>query len=162
MDDYKFAIIFNDTTNKTIEFYGDSKSDDLHIACLLEAARQMYPDEEIFNQLNIRHLPITAIYFLTELGNIVVMNSTKFSEKELAKYGKTAEIILPEEISSKQITALKELMNNIDNYSIEVDTNLGIKDGMVRLNSHTGLKNEEFDKIMDIIGEECHLVKKAR
>ena len=43
MDDYKFALILD---SGEIKRFGDSKSEDYHVACMLDAARDMYPDSK--------------------------------------------------------------------------------------------------------------------
>lgn len=125
-----------------------------------EAGKELYPNEKIFDMISVYHPSIVPIYFFTNLGNVVVTNSTKYDEKELRRYGRSALIALPSYVTQTQILALKELMKDLENFSIEVDTNLKLVDGVVSSNSHCGIKSNEFDKILDIIGEECTVEKK--
>ena len=134
MNDYKLAIIHGKDDEKRnikagqMEKVGNvADSDVLHVTCLLDYAKQKYPDIEIFHNLNYRHRPETVGYFFTLLGDAIFFNTTK----NVAKYGKEGMLMLPQEISPLQKEKLFELSKTISDFSLIIISDLTLEDGFV-------------------------------
>lgn len=108
-------------------FYGNMLGGDFHINVLLDIVKSKYSDVDYLKGLNPRHSPEVVSYFLCELGNIVVLNITK----DANKYGKSAMIMLPCELSEKQESSLLEFCNTIESFSVFLLYDLEIVDGLL-------------------------------
>ena len=159
MDNYKFALFFPDGE---IRYYGDSKSDDYHVGCMLDAARELYPDNQVFKMLNERHLPTTIAYYLTEVGNIVFLNLTHYKREGLTKYGKSGMFMIPNEITQKQLEALKEFESEIKDFDVIIKTDLIIEDGFLESKTLSGMMGSLDDKLIDLISKKCRIIEKNK
>lgn len=165
MDDYKLAIIFNgdneanNIKNGDMLFLGDSKSDDLHVKCLLDLARKLYPDNQIFQMLNTKHFPTTIAYYLIKMGHIVFLNTTHYRDDLLLKYGKSGELLLPESLNEAQVKSLEKLADLIHDNRIEVTSNMYVDNGFVAGKSFDVPMYEITTKeFIDMISKNCEFL----
>lgn len=161
MDDYKFALILD---NGQVKRFGDSKSEDYHVACMLDAARNMYPDSQIFEMLNEKHLPTTIAYYLTEMGNIVFLNLTHYKREGLTKYGKSGMFMIPDEITQSQLESLRNFEKEIVGFDVTIRTDLRIEDGFLETKTLSGMMGSLDDKLVELISKNTTVIedKKAR
>ena len=135
MDDYKGFILFgNDEENYSdgqVVMFGDIKSDDLHIANLLEVANTYFPNDPILSRLTIHHSPEVVAYFISTMGNIVFLNLTKYNGNNVSRHGKSGLLMLPDEVTEKQIETLKELGKDLEAYDLIIKTNLKLNEGLL-------------------------------
>lgn len=168
MDNYKFAIIFgsdspNNTHDGDIVYYGDNANGEMHIKSFLNFIQEYYNDNESLLRINIRHQPTMPAYLLTELGNIIFLNTTSLEEKELAKYGRNGIMFLPREITNKQFESIVNDFDKIKDYDLMIKSNFRVEDGFLHSDTvmTTGkITQEEFkNKIESLttIKEEKHL-----
>lgn len=134
MDIYKLALIYgkNDELRQIhdgqIKKIGNVLEEELlHATCLLDHAKEIYPNVTIFKQLNNRHRPETIGYFFTLLGNILFLNTTKNVEK----HGKRGILMMPNDWTEAQTESLKQLCHMIGDFSITIFYDLKITDGML-------------------------------
>lgn len=134
MDHYKLALIYgkNDEVRQIhdgqIKRVGNLlEADLLHATCLLDHAKEIYPNVTVFKQLNNRHRPETIGYFFALLGNILFLNTTKNVEK----YGKRGILMMPNHWTKLQQEALKQFCDVIEDFSITILYDLKIVDGML-------------------------------
>ena len=149
MDDYKIALIHGDQfvekglMDGSVELIGEIEQDSLHIASLLNYAKSTFSQLPIFSQLTIRHQPEVIAYFLTRLGLTVFFNMTRYDENNLRKYGKIGMLIFPDELTPKQEMALKEFAQNISDFSISINYDLVINDGILNSKTIQGCNHEK-------------------
>ena len=151
IDNYKVAFIYGedderrDIKNGKIEMIGNIHDEnEIHIICLLEHAKERYPDIEIFKRLNNRHTPDIAGYFFTLLGHIVFFNTTK----NIEKYGKTGMFMMPKSLSDNQRKTLIEFVENLEEYHISICYDLDLVDGILEAKELYPLEKEKPLKLL--------------
>ena len=144
MDDYKCAIINENGIDKV----GDSRSEDIHTICLLEEARKIHPDNQYFKMLNVKHLPSTISYYLTEAGDIVFLNTTNYRKEELKKYGRSGIFFLPSVITNKHIESLEKFLPMIEDFKVEIKADFSIEDGILMYKT---ISTSDIDVKVDLI-----------
>lgn len=137
-----------------IEFIGAIEKDSLHVVSLLEYAQNTFSQLPIFNQLTIRHQPEIIAYFLTRMGIAVFFNMTRYDENNLKKYGKTGMLMLPDQLTQKQETSLKEFSQSISDFSICINYDLTIESGILDSKMIQGCNHE---KPLELL--ECYFEK---
>lgn len=153
MEKYKLAFIHGSADEKrriqegTIERVGDALDEDVyHSQCLLEYAKENYPDIEVFKRLNWRHKPETIGYFFTLFGNIVFLNTTK----NMHKYGKTGIFLFPSDITDKQKQSLEDFSKRIEDFSVSIFYDLHLQDGMLDGKELYAVENESPLKVLEL------------
>ena len=144
MDNDKLILIHPDGS---MEHIGNAKDEnEAHSVCLLDYAKEAFPEVEIFKKLNYRHSPATIAYFYTRLGEIVVLNITKNASKN----GKTGYIMLPNEVTIEQVASLYSLEKTLSGYHIGISRNLKL-DEIGQPHGTTIYTNDEntFKDILD-------------
>ena len=151
IDEYKMIIIPPEGVPNLLDGeifpYGKKIEYDKHVPCFIDFCKSYYANIPIFQKLTVRHTPEVFAYFLSDLGNIIFLNTT--SEVSLKKYGKTGIVFLPEAPSEKQRESLYVLAQEIDDYRISVLYNLSLIDGMVSGNELHAASSE--DKAINMI-----------
>lgn len=143
MNDSRAVIIHPDGT---VDLLGNRyDKDEMHIFCLLDYADKTYPDASMFQKLSIHHQPEIAAFFLTLLGNVVILNTTSMEEK----YGKSGMAFMPSELTEQEINTLYEFAGTIPDYKIDMlyDMNVdsGVLDGQTLYSVESNFK-ELLDK----------------
>lgn len=158
---FKLAIIYGeDDSNKNIydgkiETYGNIEDASSHMEIILDASKNKYPEITTFSQLDYRFQAEVPAYILTRLGNIVFFDITKYKNGTV-KYGHNGFLMLPDTITPKQKESLETLIAHYDNYSISINYDLTLHDGMIdgRFLQSTNQENalhllQRYYKIMD-------------
>lgn len=133
MDNYKLAFIHGRSNSErkiyegNIDKYGELGDGNLHILCLLDYAKEKYPDVPIFKQFNDKYAATTVGFVYTMLGDVVFFNTTT----NISKYGKTGIFMLPDNITDKQKEAMYALANSINDYSVNIYYDLKLEDGIL-------------------------------
>ena len=130
IDNYKALIIngVNDKSNDVdghVDFVGPIGECDYHIDCLLEYAREKYPNVSIFQRITDRCEPDVPIYFLTWLNNVVYIN---ISGNRNGKYGM---LFLPDEVTENQMKEIYELVKQIPKAHVDIVYDMDFDDGFV-------------------------------
>ena len=163
MDDHKGFILFgkDDENDKYHDgesiMFGNSKSDDLHIASLLDIAKTYFPEDPILSKLNIRHQPEVAAFFMVEMGNVVFLNTTKYNGNNISIYGKSGMLMLPSTISNKQIESLKELTQSLIDYDLIIKTDFNLNNGMLESKTLVCMDKINPDKLIELVNDNCHV-----
>ena len=126
----------------------------MHTDIMIEYGLHIYGEESIFGILsNDNYLPNVPAYFLSEeYGSIVLLN---ISDK---KFGKQALLYLPSTVSFNQIDSLNSITKDMKGFSLEVNYDISLKDGLVE--SSTCII--KCDGKSDIIPNEQKKVKKKK
>lgn len=149
MDEYMVALIYGDNGIKSdgnfgkVEKIGKFNSSDLHSACLLELARDKFPEVGIFHKLNFRHQPNVIGAFFTKLGHAIFINISN-------QKSKMGILLLPDDISKNFKDMLYSFSNEVENYNILLAYNLRFEDGLLKYES-LGDSSEycSLEKILD-------------
>ncbi len=165
MDSYKLAIIYSEDNNMKnikdgqLKMLGDAyDSEELHIKCLLDLAKEIYPEVDIFRKITYRHTPEIASYFFTLLDNIVFLNTTKNMEK----YGKTGMLMMPKNLSEKQIDTLISFTENLKDYSISICYDLELIDGILESKELHSLEKEQTIKLLETYFQRENRINKSK
>lgn len=165
IDSYKLAIIYGKEDNiknikdGQIEMRGNAYDFDvIHIKCLLDFAKERYPEVEIFKRLNYKHTPEIASYFLTLLDNIVFLNTTK----DIEKYGKTGIFMMPKTFSEMQIDTLISFTENLKDYSISICYDLELVDGILESKELHSLDKKQAIKLLETYLQKENRVIKSK
>lgn len=156
MDNYKVAFIYGeDLEDKglldgSIEQYGDMKKDSLHVAYLLDYAKEHFGEMPIFNRLTIKHQPELVAYFLNQLGIIVFFNMTKYDENYIKKHGKDAMLMLPDNLTDKQKDTLRKLAEDISDFNLLINYDITLDTGILDSKTIQGSDNETPSELIEI------------
>ena len=149
IDKYKIVFIHGDQFKEKgledgkIEFCGAYEEDNLHSFNLLTYAKEKFSEMPIFNQLNVRHQPEVIAYFLTKLGIMVFLNSTKYDEISLKKYGRSGIFLMPDSPTEKQQNTLLELTNTMSSFDTSINYNLLMEDGILNSKQISNINQEK-------------------
>ena len=150
MDDYKLAFIYGtneeecDIWDGKIEKFGDSSDEDsFHSTCLLDHAKERYPDVQIFKKMGFRHKPETIGYFYTLFGHILFLNTTK----NVQKYGKSGLFMLPSNVTEKQKESLFKFCEEIEDFSVHILYDLNIEDGILEGKELSSVENKNISSL---------------
>ena len=133
MDYFKVAII---KMNGKCDMVG-TDVEELHSQCLLDYANNNY-DAKIFKKLNFRHRAEVISYFLTQLGDIVFLNTTK----DVEKYGYIGVLMLPRNITNVQRDSLDQFLEKISMFNICLVTDLYLDGGILQANELYPISDE--------------------
>lgn len=148
INEYK-AIIINGTNDKSndidghVDFVGPIGECDYHVDCLLEYARDKYPDVSIFQRITDRCEPDVPIFFLTWLNNVVYIN---ISGNRVGKYGM---LFLPDEISEKQLKLIYELAKQIPKAHVDIVYDMDFDDGFVESKEFNYERGKGFEETLN-------------
>ncbi len=163
MDNYKVSLIFDgqveNTRNGQIVKSGDSKGEELHIETLLDLSKKYFSTHSVLSQLNYKHRPETVAYFMTKMGTVVFLNTTRYTEACLKKYGKSGMFLLPDTITEKQFDAIKILAGDIVDFNITYITDLKLEDGMVQGKNTMGSKITDNEMVINDILNKVNIIK---
>lgn len=155
MDNDKLIIIHEDGTIEHIGNFHDEE--EYHSVCLLNYAKEKYPNVTIFDRLNYRHKAETIAYFYTLIGDIVIIND---SDNKL-KYGRTGWVLMPSEITDIQYNKLYELVPVLKDYNVKLTYDMNMDTGI--LAGHTIYDNDHnFEGILDNYFETIDKKKSTR
>ena len=103
----------------------------IHTDIMIEYGVQKYGKDSIFGILRDgNYLPNVPAYFLSEeYGNIVLLNVSN------SKFGKQALLYLPSTVSSSQVMSLNDLSKDMKGFSIEINYDISLNDGLVESSS---------------------------
>lgn len=145
MDNYKLAFIYGvddyerNIYDGKIEKIGDSSDEEsFHATCLLDHAKDKYPDKQVFKQMSFRHKPETIGYFYTLFGHILFLNTTK----NVQKYGKSGLFMLPSNITDKQKESLFSFCEEIVDFSVHILYDFTIEDGILEGKELSSVENQ--------------------
>lgn len=150
MNEYKIAVIYgHDDPSKNmkvgeIERRGKMNDETLHVRCLLECAEEKYPEVPIFKRLNARFSPEIVAYFFTQLGDIVFLNVSRPNNK-------TGILLMPDaaHIEEKQKTALYQLANKDNDFSITILYDLALVDGILDGKTFQSREKISAEEVLD-------------
>ncbi len=165
IDNYKLAFIYGADDEKRnikdgeIEMIGNAHDEDeLHIKSLLDYSKEKYSDIEVFKRLTIKHTPDVAGYFFTLFGHIIFFNTTK----NIEKYGKTGIFMMPKIISEKQRESLKDFIEILDEYSINICYDLELVDGILEAKELHSVNKENSIKLLNTYLQKENKVNKTK
>ena len=143
IDDYKLVIITgenekSDDIDGEVIFAGKNEDYSFHIDALIDYSRGRYPNVNVFQHINDRHLPNVPIFFLTWLNSIVYANTS--SERA----GNCGMLYMPDEISEKQREALLKLAEAIPTAQVCIVYDMDFDDGEVKLKEFKYKKSHSF------------------
>lgn len=102
-----------------------------HSDLLTEYGLQVYGENSIFDILSKgNYLPDVPVYFLVQENNNVV-----FLNVSSKKYGKRGLLFMPANPSFEQEDSLYNFLEGLDSFSITVNSNMRIEDGIVYYDS---------------------------
>lgn len=168
MDNYKGFIIFgkDDENGKyqdgQIIMFGDSKSDDLHIENLLSISKEYFPEDSILSRLTIRHQPEMAAFFIVNMGNIVFLNTTKYNENNISKYGKSGMLMLPNTLSANQASLIEGIGEQLENYDLIIKTDLKLNEGFLESKTLTCMDKVVPKQLMKLVQTNCSIVENGK
>ena len=155
VDDYRVVVITgkndkSDDLDGEMRFVGPTSEYDFHIDCLLDYAKNRYPDVKVFQRMNDRFSPCVPIFFLAWLNSIVYINMS--SERA----GRCGTLYMPDEISEKQKEVLLELSKSFPQLNVNIVYNMYLDDdGSVKGTDFEFKKRQMFvDVLTDFFAQE--------
>ena len=126
MEFFKLAIIHNELNggDEKVEFVG-CDVDSLHSEVLLDYASKNYSECKIFQKLNYRHnAELISFFFLKLFGDIVFLNTSRDGDL-------TGILLLPDQMPELQVKLLRKFLQKIRNFSIYLQADLNLVDGLL-------------------------------
>lgn len=157
MDEYMVAIINGGSEDDgDITFLGYHFNYDYHAECLIDYAKDKYPQISGFGDIDCMKDPNLPLYYLSLLNNIIFTNVSVDDEKRGMLY-------LPREISDEQIKTLLDFMKLVAEFKVTIVYNLSLIDGVVFGKDLDALENEDTEeKIEDYFLGRQNLKKERR
>lgn len=157
MDDKKIAFIFGSDKEESgiyegeIEEIGDIKDGYFHSTCLLEFAKEKYPEIGVFKRLTNKHNPEAISFFYAKLFNhIIFLNTTKYNEDgSIGKHGKTGLFLIPDTITEKQKEGLSVFLDKISEYKITIIYDISIENGLFDGKEVISISREEPKEVFN-------------
>ena len=116
-NDFKIVIIngINDEMDGKIEKIYSEDENSYHVELLTNYIQINYPPNDEIKNLDYSSANSLSL-FLREQGKVVFINSTSYKKQYISKYGKSGILILPNQLSEKQIAALNNFKNDINDF----------------------------------------------
>ena len=139
-----------------ISYLGYQVNYDYHAECLIDYAKNKYPNISGFENIDYMSESNLLLYYLSLLNNVIFTNVSVDDEKRGMLY-------LPREISEKQVGILLDFMKLVVEFKVPIDYNLSLIDGVVFGKDLDVLEHEDpEEKIEDYFLRRQNLKKERR